>query len=422
MIQLRAWLAAALSLLVVLPIGGLAAAQESQAARASGTDTQGKPEQGTGSKPSDSSLTGYAGTEVSLYADDQNVTVTTPEISGGVSNPSAGWSVNGSYLADIVSAASVDIVSTASARWQEVRHAGSLQGGWDKGDFATNVSGSVSSEPDYLAFTGGATLSLDLAQANYTLLAGYAYGHDTVGRRGTPFSVFSHIVQSHTVTGSLQMVLNRSAFLVLVGDARFERGDNSKPYRYIPMFAPDVAPLIPAGASINLVNQLRVHGEKPLEQLPTQRDRYAVTARFAYRWDHATLRLSERLYTDSWDLRASTTTLRAVLDLSKRWSLWPMARYHLQGPVNFWKRAYTSTLAPDGTLIVPALRTGDRELSPMSTLSGGLGLRLGAGRGADPDTLAFELNGQVMQSWFTDTVYLSQRLGFFGALTMQALF
>ncbi len=40
----------------------------------------------------------------------------------------AGWSVDGRYLVDVVSAASVDIVSTASRRWEEVRHAGSLGG------------------------------------------------------------------------------------------------------------------------------------------------------------------------------------------------------------------------------------------------------------------------------------------------------
>jgi hypothetical protein len=43
-------------------------------------------------------------------------------------NSLEGCSLHGSYLADIVSAASVDIVSTASPRWTEVRHAGSLSG------------------------------------------------------------------------------------------------------------------------------------------------------------------------------------------------------------------------------------------------------------------------------------------------------
>jgi hypothetical protein len=73
-----------------------------------------------------SSLTESFGAQYGQYADTDHVFVETPSISAAVTNPTAGWSVGGQYLVDVVSAASVDIVSTASRRWQEVRQEGSL--------------------------------------------------------------------------------------------------------------------------------------------------------------------------------------------------------------------------------------------------------------------------------------------------------
>ena len=56
-----------------------------------------------------------AKSEVSAYADTDAVSVFTPALEGSIKDPLSGWSANGSYLVDIVSAASVDIVSTAAA-------------------------------------------------------------------------------------------------------------------------------------------------------------------------------------------------------------------------------------------------------------------------------------------------------------------
>src|SRR6478752_6611925 len=67
-----------------------------------------------------------ASTEVSAYQDSDHVGVLTPTIAGSVESPTGGWSAHGRYLVDAVSAASVDIVSTASRRWKEIRHAGTL--------------------------------------------------------------------------------------------------------------------------------------------------------------------------------------------------------------------------------------------------------------------------------------------------------
>jgi hypothetical protein len=60
------------------------------------------------------SLDTRARLETSGYWDTNAVAVLSPSVSGSVASPTAGWNIGGSYLVDVVSAASPDIVSAAS--------------------------------------------------------------------------------------------------------------------------------------------------------------------------------------------------------------------------------------------------------------------------------------------------------------------
>src|SRR5258706_13763566 len=89
--------------------------------------------------------------EVWAYHDPAAVNVLPPAVRASAHDPLVGWSANGSYLVDIISAASVDIVSSASPNWTEIRQAASLGLGYAPGDLGASITGSVSSEPDYLS-------------------------------------------------------------------------------------------------------------------------------------------------------------------------------------------------------------------------------------------------------------------------------
>src|SRR5262249_20681264 len=156
-----------------------------------------KPEKKAAEEQSD--VVVRASSETSAYADSDAVSVVTPSVAGSIEDPIAGWSPGGSYLVDVVSAASVDIVSTASPHWQEIRQAGGLHGNFRVSELGLGASASVSSEPDYLAYAAGGTFGFDLNQKNQSLLFGYAYGADTAGRSGTSFAAFSHFIQTHTL-------------------------------------------------------------------------------------------------------------------------------------------------------------------------------------------------------------------------------
>ena len=355
------------------------------------------------------------GTQIGGYMDSDHVYVLSPTISATLTNPIAGWAVDGRYLVDIVSAASVDIVSTASRRWEEVRHVGSLGGLYKPGDWGIGGNADVSIEPDYQSYTFSGSVQRDLFQKNLTALLAYEYGHDIAGRGTTPFSVFSRKIDHHAIKGGLTFVLDRSTIFSAVGDVILENGDTSKPYRYVPMFAPGVE--VDKGASVSIVDNLRTSA-RVLEQLPTSRERYALSGHIAHRFTTSTLRADERLYTDSWGLHASTTDVRLILDLSERFDIGPHLRFHIQSPVVFWERSYTVSPNFD----IPALRTGDRELGPLYSATFGGAFHWGLGSRAEPRswTLGLEVSG--IETQYLDDLYIKSRLAGIGVLSLEAAF
>jgi hypothetical protein len=345
------------------------------------------------------------------------VSVLTPAASATIESPTSGWNANGHYLVDMVSAASPDIVSTASPRWSEVRQAGGISGGYKPGNFGFDASANVSYTNDYLSLNGGGRFTLDLDEKHLTLVGGYFYGHDVIGRTGTPFSTFSRTLDTHAMTFGLTRVINKTTVFSLGGDIALERGDQSKPYRYVPMFAPGVASTLQPGAGPTEVASSRI-AARPLEQLPLARERYALTARIVNHNGLGTLRIEERGYADTWSLIGTTTDVRFYFDAGRRLEIGPHGRFHMQSAVSFWQRAYSATSAAD----IPALRTGDRELGALFTAGLGLGMRWQIGPAAEPQKLVLTFGADGYSTTFLDALYVKNRLSLFTALGLEATF
>jgi hypothetical protein len=373
---------------------------------------------GGSSSGSSSGVNLRASFEFSAYHDSDSVDTVTPAFALSAENKLSGWGVGGSFLIDVVTAASADIVATASPRWTEVRYVPALNGHkkFDPADIS--LKGSMSVEPDYLATSVGAGISLELFDKNVTPSLGYEFSYDISGRAGTGYDVFSRKLTRHGLDGGVGLVLDKSTFLVLSFTAVFEDGDSSKPYRYVPMFSPTVAPLVQTGQSIESVNLAR-NGERVLEQLPTERQRWAVAGRIAHRFTSSTIRLEERLYVDNWGLKASTTDGRFLVDFTKDIRAWPHLRFHVQSPVSFWQLAYVSDINDQGVGQIPALRTGDRELGPLYSITGGLGGRLAFG---SHTKWGLTITGDVVYTRFLDHLFILQRFGYFGATALEAEF
>lgn len=350
------------------------------------------------------SVDGRVVVEVAGYHDNRAVSVLTPSAAATLANPTAGWNANGRYLVDVVTAASPDIVSTASPRWTEVRHAGNVGAQYKPGNTGVGAAVATSYTPDYLALNASTQLTQDLFEKNLTLVAGYGFGHDVIGRVGTPFSVFSRTLDDHSILAGASKVVNESLVVGIYADVMIERGDQSKPYRYVPIFrSVEESQRIGPGASPSQVASARIDA-KPLEQLPLERERGALSGRLAWRLSRSTLRVEERVYGDTWGLLASTTDLRWYVDLSERLMLFP----HLRG------RA--------GPGALPAIRTGDRELSPLASGTFGGGVRIGLGRSAHVDDFVLGATIDATYTEFHDTLFVKNRLSGLMATTLEVAF
>jgi len=366
-----------------------------------------------------SSLNFHIMSEMSGYHDTNHVDVISPAFVFSVESPTGGWGVSASFLVDVVTAASADIIATASPRWREMRYVPALSGHKKFGGADVSLKANLSREPDYLATSVGGGVSFDLANKSITPSINYDFSYDINGRSGTPFSVYGKKITRHGLALSSSFVINKSTVFATSFTAVFENGDTSKPYRYIPMFAPSVVGRVPNGLSIEGVHKYRLPVE-PLEQLPTDRQRWALAGLIAHRFSSSTFRAEERLYIDNWGLKASTTEGQFLVDVSERLRVWPQARFHAQTAASFWQLAYAAVPKKDEPgFVLPALRTGDRELGPLVgvTLGGGVRYVLG-----EKKNWALSFTGDVVYTRFLQHLYLLDRLGFFGATTLEVDF
>ena len=360
------------------------------------------------------------GTQLAGYSDTDHVEVWSPEIDANVSSPTQGWNVGGHFMVDVVSAASPDIVSEASPPYHEQRYSGGLDGGYKLGRYTAQAQTNYSSEPDYISRGAGLALTADLDDKLVTPRVAANFNHDSIGRGPNNFI---STLDTTEIEAGVTLVLSPTSLLVLSATAQFEAGDQSKPYRYVPMFDPTgVAPYIPPGASVDLVNRVRLP-VRPTEQLPTSRQRYAVGARFAHRFSGATLRLEQRLYDDSWALKATTTDARYVIDFGRHLEVWPHGRFNAQTGANFYQLAYSATLDPQTQqLILPLYRTDDRELSPLVSLTGGGGAHYLLSAPEAKTQYGVTLQADVMYTKYFDALFITQRTAVYGSIGFDAEF
>lgn len=375
---------------------------------------------GSGGGGSKGTLNYGAGLEFSAYHDSDHTDVVTPAVLMKVESPTGGWGANASLLIDVVTTASADIVANASPRWTETRYVPAIGGHKKVGDWDLSLGGGASIEPDYVSAGGSVGASVDLRQKTVTPALSYGFGYDLSGRSGTSFGVFSHGITRNSIDASVTFVVDKATFFTPSFTAVFESGDSSKPYRYIPMFSQDIANVIRqggAGLTPEAVNEYRLN-IRPLEQLPVTRQRYALAARIAHRFASSTIRAEERVYLDSWGLKASTTDARYLMDLTKEIRAWPHLRVHVQDSVDFWQIAYVAERTQTG-LKIPYYRTGDRELGPLFGLTLGAGGRLAFGKDKNWGlTATFDF----VYTRFLDHLYILQRFGYFGATTLEVDF
>ena len=296
-----------------------------------------------------------------VYSDTDNVLVVSPQVSARHALDDRGGEVSARAVVDVVSAASVDVVSHATNGFTEIRRGADLAVSHRVGEVLVGGRYSYSDEPDYRSHSGGLSLSRDFADHDTTLTASYDLTSDTVGRTWTPFDTWSRHLSTHTAEVSWTQVLNprtigRLAYTLTVQDGYLE-----KPYRYVPLFdAATLADLEDRGMTLDVDNFSSYRlPERPPEEVPDLRVRHAFAVRaLRYLSGLGSLEGDYRLYLDSWGMQAHTLGAAVRIPIG-RFRFDVEDRLYWQGAVDFWRRAYTVNDMGEA----PGWRTLDRDLA-----------------------------------------------------------
>ena len=286
---------------------------------------------------------GEVGAKGSLYADDNATTVWTALADGEVGLPRRAR-VGAHALVDVISTASVDVVTQATSRFDEVRvEVGGRAGMWVTEEVDLSVGMSHSQENDWESFAPSASLTLDLFKRNTTLNAGYGFVHNRVGRSGDPN--FEEKLQSHTAEVGLAQVIDRRSLLDVRYTFQGSLGYQSSPYRYIRSF----------GTVFSV-----------LERHPSERFRHAITTSgLRYLVDDVALEASYRFYGDDWGVLSHTATAGIRIELGDLVDLRGRGRFYHQRAATFWRELYDTPME---------FMSLDRELSTFWDAGGGLKL------------------------------------------------
>lgn len=227
-------------------------------------------------------------------------------------------SVSGQYYVDMVSAASVDVLATASA-YKEERTEYTLGVDYLYDRAIMSMGFTNSSENDYEANTLYFTVSQEFFGGMSTVTLGYAGGWDEVGKRGN--DSFSEDADRRNFQLGLSQVLTRNMLVGLDLEVVTDEGFLQNPYRQNRYLDP---------------NDATAFLYQP-ERYPETRTSTAVTARAIYHLPYrASIRGEYRYFTDTWGIQAHTVQLGYVHGLNQHWSLEGSVRYYRQSEADFY--------------------------------------------------------------------------------------
>ncbi len=139
-------------------------------------------------------------------------------------------SVVANYYVDMVSSASIDVVTTASPYSEErTQYSVGVDYLHDRTSLSMNYINS--SENDYEANTASFSISQDFFGDLTTLTLGYARGDDTVRRNGQ--ADFQETVSRQNYQVSVTQIVTRNMLISLVGELVTDEGFLNNPYRSV---------------------------------------------------------------------------------------------------------------------------------------------------------------------------------------------
>ena len=321
-----------------------------------------------------------------VYTDNDHVTVISPTTTAVVPVTDA-IVIDGQVDADAVTAASVDVVTSASpATVHELR----IEAAAGATDAITRTSAIgaraiVSHEHDYDSLHVAGHARGELADRNLTVDGIFDLGFEAASSVVDPS--FHARRRTQRAVATVTQILDRSTYVDLIVDGERQYGYHASPYRTVPLVDP-TEPVVMRVPEVTPALRLQLAGA-----LRVRRSLGEATA----------LHASYRFHVDDWGMRSHTTSA-AVLRELRRVRAGLGARFYAQTGASFYHATYA--LGADGS--APALRTRDRTLGPMDTLALTLTADVAmTARGDRGTRLVGEL--AAMQMWFVDSVLEHER-------------
>lgn len=301
-----------------------------------------------------------------VYTDTDNVQAYTPSVSVRRLLDAEGSQIGARAAVDVVSAASVDVVSHATTRFEEARTEAQLDAAGAFGDHLLSVAYRFSWEPDYLSNGVTAGWRTRLGTADSVLDLTYGLTWDVVGRTGTPWSAFAEELFTHRASLALTQNLGPGTVLRVVYTLTAQDGYLEKPYRYVPLFDP--AAVQSARLDLGTFDAARLP-YRPPESVPDRRIGHALGARIVQYLEpiDGSLRVDYQIYVDDW-LVTSHVLEAMVLATFDPLRLGVYGRGDVQSGASFWRREYTV----DGEGEIPRWRSLDRDLGSYYSITGGV--------------------------------------------------
>jgi hypothetical protein len=300
-----------------------------------------------------------AASAVSLYLDDDATRVIT-SVTRGSFRVWEGGDLSASYLVDVISSASVDVVSQATPGFEENRHGITAALSQAVGDHLLRANYGFSVElgtgpraqrpaervADYVGHGLGVGADFSFFQQNTTLSADYSLELGQVGRADD--TIFEEALTTHAADVRLSQVLSKSLVGTLGWTLTVQRGYTAKPYRF---------------ARVGEVTD-GVCRACPPERHPRTRLRNAVfLVGRQHLFAETALELRYRFYFDDWAVLAHTAEAQLHLGWTPAFGLRLRYRLHHQGGASFWEDVYSEPRR---------YVTADRELSPLTGHLAGL--------------------------------------------------
>ncbi len=314
-----------------------------------------------------------------IYVDNDRTTVVSPLVAI-TRDTWKGGTLGASYVADVVSSASIDVVSNATKHMDDFRS--EITAGLTQKIKATTLSGSYiySVEHDYSSHNVNLGLSQDLLQRNSTLALGWTFSDNAVGRFGD--QAFHRSLFTTGVGASWTQAITPATIAQLSYSFSYANGYEASPYRFVPVEDP-------TGTLF-----------KVPETEPNERFRHAfVVGLNRHLFKDTSLQADYRFYFDNWGLLSSTVQLRYFVTW-KDVTLRLRERFYYQSGASFYQPHYAE--------IEPFMVT-DRELSTFwSNLVGAkISWRLPWVHRA----VALEVKGDFFYFGYTNFPLLANRIG-----------